>query len=82
MHAVTLHPVKLFLPLSLLDVPYIYGKSSRRLFAWSALEPNPQSEPPSVADGRSGSTCVLALWRTLVEIQRVGMGDALLDMLA
>ena len=53
MHAVTLHPVKLFLPLSLLDVPYIYGKSSRRLFAWSAVDTNPQSEPPSVVDGRT-----------------------------
>src|SRR5712664_3229656 len=53
MHAVTLHPVRLFLPLSLLDVPYIYGKSSRRLFAWSAVDTNPQSEPPSVVDGRA-----------------------------
>jgi hypothetical protein len=97
MHAVTLHPVKLFLPLSLLDVPYIYGKSSRRLFAWSAIDTNPQSEPPSVVDGRTngldtkvrtplhaaqGSKCALARWRTLVEIQRAGMRDALLDMLA
>jgi len=96
MHAVTLHPVKLFLPLSLLDVPYIYGKSSRRLFAWSAVDTNPQSEPPSVVDGGTngldakskkptacspGSKCALALWRTLVEIQRAGVRDALLDML-